>query len=92
MLGRDQQAQDDQDAEPEGWHGNPGDGKCPYHIVDPGVLFNGGNDAQRDGDDDRDSCRHDGDLQGKLETQADLVDDGEASPHRVAQVKDYVTP
>ena len=46
-LGRVQDAEDDQDAEPERGHGDAGDRERPDDIVDPGVLLDGGDGAER---------------------------------------------
>ena len=86
-LRRDQDAEDDQDAEPERRHGDAGDGEGPHHVVDPGILLHGRDGAERDGEQDGGHRRHDRDLQRQLEAQADLLDDRPPGPHRLAEVE-----
>ena len=60
--------------------------KGPHPVVDPGVLLDRGDDAERQRQDYGNRGRHDRELQGELEAHLDLVDDRLAGPHRLAQV------
>ena len=58
-----------------------------HHVVDPGVLLDRRDGAERNGDQDRRQRRHDGDLQRELEAQPDLLDDRPPGPHRLAEIE-----
>ena len=59
----DQEQQDEHDAEPEGRRGEAGDGEDAHGVVDPRVLLERGQHAERDRERDRHHRRHDRDLQ-----------------------------
>ena len=61
-------------------------------IVDPGVLLDRRDRAERDREQDGGERRHDRDLQRELEAQRDLLDDRPSGPHRLAEVEPDEAP
>ncbi len=82
-----QQRQDHQHAQPERGHGEPGDGDEADDVVDPGVAQQRRDGAERQRHRHGDEHRQDGELEGELEAQPDLVDDGALRPHRFAEIE-----
>src|SRR3546814_15763702 len=72
---RDEQAENDQDTEPEGRHGDTGNAEYTHDVVDPGVLLDRRDHAKRNGDQNGNDGRHDRKLQRELEADGDLVRD-----------------
>jgi hypothetical protein len=81
-----QQQQDDHHAEPERRHGQSRDGDEPDHMVDPAVLVERRQRAQRNRDQHRQDRRHDGDLHGQLQPGGDFLRHRIAGPHGHAEV------
>ena len=81
-----QQQQDDDHAEPERRHREPGDRDHADHVVDPGVLVERGERPQRNRDQHREHGRHDRDLERELQPRRDLLRHRLAGPHRHAEI------
>ena len=67
---------DRHDAEPEGRRGDARDRHHANEVVEPGILLQGGDRAERDGDQDGDHRRQDGDLERHRQADGDLVATG----------------
>ena len=82
-----EQGEHDQHAEPERRDRQAADRQNPDHIVDPGIAEQRGQRAHRNGEQDRDHGRHQGDLQRQFEPQRDLLHHRPLGPHRLAEVE-----
>src|SRR3989442_1218092 len=83
----DDEEEDEQDAGPEVRDRQTADADDAHAIVHPGVLPDGRQRAQRDGDQGRDQRREDGHLEGQGEADTHLLDHRRPGPQRVAEVQ-----
>ena len=88
----DEQHEDQHDAEPERRHREPGDREHPHRVVDPGVLLERRDHAERDREHGRHDRRHHGELEREREPQLDLLGDRRSGPHRDAEVEVRESP
>jgi hypothetical protein len=82
-----QHDQDHQDAEPERGCREPRDREHAHRIVDPGVLLDRCEDAERNREQRRERACHERELQRQREAQLDFLADRSAGPHRNAEVE-----
>ena len=82
----------DDDPEPERRGCDSRDGDRAHHMVDPAVLPQCRDGAERDRDQDGDHGRHHGDLQRDRQARRDLLGDRLARPHRDPEVEAKEAP
>ena len=84
--------QDGDDPEPERRRCDSRDGDRTYHMIDPAVLLQGRDSAERDRDEDGDHGRHHGDLERDRQARCNLFGDGLARPHRDPEIEAKEAP
>ena len=88
----DHQEEDDQNPGPERRNGQAPDADDAHAIVNPGILTDGRQRAQRNGDDGGDQRREEGDLQGQGQADPQFLEHRGAAPQRSPEVQVDDTP
>jgi hypothetical protein len=91
-LRRVEDNQDRDDAEPEGRGREAGNREGADNQINPAILLQGRDRAERDRDRDRDNGRHERDLERDREAGRDLHDDRLPGPHRLAEIEPRQAP
>src|SRR5262249_15783603 len=76
----------------KGRDGEPGNGKNPDTVVDPGVLLYSCESTERYRDQNRNKSRHQREFNAQLQSNGDFMRNGLPGPHRGAKVEVNNTP